>query len=148
MVDMRATLNDKLLGLTNRELSFSDDRVFHYNNINYHLLMLILQCLYQKPINELIEEKIWQPLRLEDSWIVASARYCCSLAATQSWLAIGNLYQNPINTVVLKSWLNKMVEGALMPKWFYVQATGKSAGNSNGYYIYGGLNHLPEVFLD
>ncbi len=67
MVDMRATLNDKLLGLTNRELSFSDDRVFHYNNINYHLLMLILQCLYQKPINELIEEKIWQPLRLEDS---------------------------------------------------------------------------------
>ncbi len=33
-----------------------------------------------------------------------------------------------------------------MPKWFYVQATGKSAGNSNGYYIYGGLNHLPEVF--
>jgi len=33
-----------------------------------------------------------------------------------------------------------------VPKWFYVQATGKSVGNSYGYHIYGGLDDLPEVF--
>lgn len=56
--DIRATLNHKLLDLANRELPFSGDRAFRYDNINYHLLTLILQRLYQKPINELIEEKI------------------------------------------------------------------------------------------
>jgi CubicO group peptidase (beta-lactamase class C family) len=39
-----------------------------------------------------------------------------------------------------------MVTDAVVPKWFYVQATGKSIGNSYGYHIYGGLDDLPEVF--
>jgi CubicO group peptidase (beta-lactamase class C family) len=144
--DMRATLNNKLLDLTNRELSFSGDRAFRYDNINYHLLMLILQRLYQKPINELIEAKVWQPLGLEDASIVTSAGYCCLFATAQSWLAIGYLFLNPANTVVSKNWLSKMVQDALVPKSFYVQATGKSAGNSYGYHIYGGLNHSPQIF--
>jgi CubicO group peptidase (beta-lactamase class C family) len=144
--DIRATLNSKFLDLANRELSFSGDRAFRYDNINYHLLTLILQRLYQKPINELIEEKVWRPLELEGASIVTSAGYCCLFATAQSWLAIGNLYLNPTNTVVSKSWLTKMVKDVSVPKSFYVQATGKSVGNSYGYHIYGGLNHLPEIF--
>lgn len=144
--DTRATLNNTLLDLTNRHLSFSDDREFRYDSMNYHLLMLILKRLYQIPINKLIEEKIWQPLVLEDASIVTSAGYCCLFATAQSWLAIGNLFLAPANTVVSKGWLDKMVTDALVPKWFYVQATGKSVGNSYGYHIYGGLDDLPEVF--
>ena len=144
--DMRNTLNNKLLDLSIRELSFGGDRAFSYDNINYHLLMLILQRLYQKPINEIIEAKVWQPLRLDDASIVSSAGYCCLFATAQSWLGIGNLFLNPNNTIVSKSWLVKMVQDALAPKSFYVQATGKSVGNSYGYHIYSGLNNLPEIF--
>ena len=39
-----------------------------------------------------------------------------------------------------------MVEDSSMPKSFYVQATGKSVGNSYGYHVYSGLNNLPEIF--
>ena len=144
--DMRNTLNNKLLDLSIRELSFGGDRAFSYDNINYHLLMLILQRLYQKPINEIIEAKVWQPLRLDDASIVSSAGYCCLFATAQSWLGIGNLFLNPNNTIVSKSWLVKMVQDASSPKSFYVQATGKSVGNSYGYHIYSGLNNLPEIF--
>ena len=144
--DMRNTLNNKLLDLSIRELSFGGDRAFSYDNINYHLLMLILQRLYQKPINEIIEAKVWQPLRLDDASMVSSAGYCCLFATAQSWLAIGNLFLNPNNTIVSKSWLVKMVQDASVPKSFYVQATGKSVGNSYGYHIYSGLNNLPEIF--
>ena len=144
--DMRNTLNNKLLDLSIRELSFGGDRAFSYDNINYHLLMLILQRLYQKPINEIIEAKVWQPLRLDDASMVSSAGYCCLFATAQSWLGIGNLFLNPNNTIVSKSWLVKMVQDASSPKSFYVQATGKSVGNSYGYHIYSGLNNLPEIF--
>ena len=146
ITDMQSTLNNTLLDLTNRDLSFSDDRGFRYDNMNYHLLILILKGLYQIPINKLIEEKIWQPLGLEDASIVTSAGYCCLFATAQSWLAIGNLFLDTTNTVVSKSWLAKMVKDTLVPRRFYVQATGKSVGNSYGYHIYRGLNHSPEIF--
>ena len=144
--DMKDTLNNKLLNLSTRDLLFSDDKSFSYDNMNYHLLMLILQRLYQKPINEIIEAKVWQSLKLEDASMVTSSGYCCLFATAKSWLAIGNLFLNPNNTIVSKSWLDKMVQDALLPKSFYVQATEKSVGNSYGYHIYSGFNNFPEIF--
>lgn len=144
--DLQDTLNNKLLNLSTRDLLFSDDKSFSYDNMNYHLLMLILQRLYQKPINEIIEAKVWQSLRLEDASMVTSSGYCCLFATAKSWLAIGNLFLNPNNTIVSKTWLDKMVQDALLPKSFYVQATEKSVGNSYGYHIYSGFNNLPEIF--
>ena len=144
--DLQDTLNNKLLNLSTRDLLFSGDKSFSYDNMNYHLLMLILQRLYQKPINEIIEAKVWQSLRLEDASMVTSSGYCCLFATAKSWLAIGNLFLNPNNTIVSKTWLDKMVQDALLPKSFYVQATEKSVGNSYGYHIYSGFNNLPEIF--
>ena len=144
--DLQDTLNNKLLNLSTRDLLFSDDKSFSYDNMNYHLLMLILQRLYQKPINEIIEAKVWQSLKLEDASMVTSSGYCCLFATAKSWLAIGNLFLNPNNAIVSKTWLDKMVQDALLPKSFYVQATEKSVGNSYGYHIYSGLDNLPEIF--
>ena len=144
--DLQDTLNNKLLNLSTRDLLFSGEKSFSYDNMNYHLLMLILQRLYQKPINEIIEAKVWQSLRLEDASMVTSSGYCCLFATAKSWLAIGNLFLNPNNTIVSKTWLDKMVQDALLPKSFYVQATEKSVGNSYGYHIYSGFNNLPEIF--
>ena len=144
--DLKDTLNNKLLNLSTRDLLFSGDKSFSYDNMNYHLLMLILQRLYQKPINEIIEAKVWQSLKLEDASMVTSSGYCCLFATAKSWLAIGNLFLNPNNTIVSKTWLDKMVQDALLPKSFYVQATEKSVGNSYGYHIYSGFSNLPEIF--
>ena len=144
--DLQDTLNNKILNLSTRDLLFSDDKSFSYDNMNYHLLMLILQRLYQKPINEIIEAKVWQSLRLEDASMVTSSGYCCLFATAKSWLAIGNLFLNPNNTIVSKTWLDKMIQDALLPKSFYVQATEKSVGNSYGYHIYSGFSNLPEIF--
>ena len=39
-----------------------------------------------------------------------------------------------------------MVEDSIIPEGFFVQATGKSEGNTYGYHVYGGFPNLPDVF--
>ncbi|MDG2047574.1 MAG: serine hydrolase [Halioglobus sp.] len=144
--DLSATLKGKGLATPLAEISFNGDRAFHYDNINYHLLNLILVRIYEQPLNRLIEEKLWQPLRLEDAAIINTAGYCCLFATARSWLGIGNLYLNQNNPIVSSHWIEKMVDDTLTPQWFFVQATGESAGNSYGYHIYRGLPTSPETF--
>ena len=144
--DIRATLKGSPLITPLSEISFNGDRSFHYDNINYHLLSLILNKIYKKPLNQLINDKLWNPLKLEGATVINTAGYCCIFATARSWLEIGSLFLNPNNQVVSANWLQKMVEDAIIPKWFFVQATGKSEGNSYGYHVYGGLPNLPDVF--
>jgi|TARA_B110001450_G_scaffold206904_1_gene197126 CubicO group peptidase (beta-lactamase class C family) len=144
--DIRATLKGSPLITPLSEISFNGDRSFHYDNINYHLLSLILNKIYKKPLNQLINDKLWNPLKLEGATVINTAGYCCIFATARSWLEIGSLFLNPNNQVVSANWLQKMVEDAIIPEWFFVQATGKSEGNSYGYHVYGGLPNLPDVF--
>ena len=144
--DIRATLKGSPLITPLSEISFNGDRSFHYDNINYHLLSLILNKIYKKPLNQLINDKLWNPLKLEGATVINTAGYCCIFATARSWLEIGGLFLNPNNQVVSANWLQKMVEDAIIPEWFFVQATGKSEGNSYGYHVYGGLPNLPDVF--
>jgi len=67
-------------------------------------------------------------------------------ATARSWLEIGSLFLNPNNHIVSSGWIEKMVEDSVIPEWFFVQATGKSVGNTYGYHIYAGLPGSPEVF--
>ena len=144
--DLRATLGGNPLITPLSAISFKGDRSFRYDNINYHLLSLALTRVYKKPLNRLIEDKLWHPLNLEKAAIINTTGYCCVFATARSWLEIGNLFLNPTNGVVSSHWINKMVKDTLIPEWFFVQATGKSAGNTYGYHLYGGLPELSEVF--
>lgn len=144
--DIRATLKGSPLITPLSEISFNGDRSFHYDNINYHLLSLVLQKIYKKPLNQLINDKLWNPLKLEGATVINTAGYCCIFATARSWLEIGTLFVNPKTQVVSASWLQKMVEDVIIPEWFFVQATGKSEGNTYGYHIYGGLPNSPDVF--
>ena len=128
------------------EISFNGDRSFHYDNINYHLLSLVLTEIYKKPLHQLIAEKLWGPLGLEEAAIINTAGYCCMFATARSWLEIGSLFFNQKVQVVSTSWLEKMVEDSVSPQRFFVQATGKSEGNTYGYHVYGGLPDSPDVF--
>ena len=144
--DIRATLRGHPLITPLSEISFNGDRSFHYDNINYHLLGLLLTELYKKPLHQLIDEKLWEPLGLEEAAIINTAGYCCMFATARSWLEIGTLFFNQKPQVVSTSWLEKMVEDSIMPQRFFVQATGKSKGNTYGYHVYGGLPDSPDVF--
>ena len=145
-IDIRATLKGNPLVTPLSEISFDGDRLFRYDNMNYHLLSLVLRTIYKKPLNQLIADKIWHPLKLEEASVINTTGYCCVFATARSWLEIGNLFLNPKIQIVSASWLKKMVEDSVIPEWFYVQATGKSVSNSYGYHIYGGLPNSPEVF--
>lgn len=144
--DIRATLRGHPLITPLSEISFNGDRSFHYDNINYHLLGLLLTELYKKPLHQLIDEKLWEPLGLEGAAIINTAGYCCMFATARSWLEIGTLFFNQKLQVVSTSWLEKMVEDSITPQRFFVQATGKSKGNTYGYHVYGGLPDSPDVF--
>ena len=144
--DIRATLKGDPLITPLSDISFDGDRLFRYDNINYHLLSLVLKNLYKKPLNQLIADKIWQPLKLEEASVINTAGYCCMFATARSWLEIGSLFLNSKIKIVSASWLEKMVEDSVIPEWFFVQATGKSVSNTYGYHIYGGLPNSPEVF--
>ena len=144
--DLSATLKGKSLVTPLAEISFNGERSFRYDNINYHLLTLILTRIYNQPLNRLIEEKLWLPLGLEDAAIINSTGYCCLFATARSWLGIGNLYLNESNDVISRRWIDKMVTDTLVPNRFFVQATGKSEGNSYGYHIYSGLPLSPKIF--
>ena len=144
--DLSATLKGKGLVTPLAEISFNGDRAFRYDNINYHLLNLILGRIYKQPLNHLIEEKLWFPLGLEDAAIINSTGYCCLFATARSWLGIGNLYLNESSDVISRRWIDKMVTDTLVPNRFFVQATGKSEGNSYGYHIYSGLPLSPKIF--
>ncbi len=144
--DVTATLKGKPLTTPLSEISFNGDRLFRYDNINYHLLSLVLKKLYKQPLNQLIEDKLWEPLKLEEASVINTAGYCCMFATARSWLEIGSLFLNPKNQIVSVSWLDKMVEDSVIPEGFFVQATGRSVGNAYGYHIYGGLPSSPEVF--
>ena len=144
--DIRATLRGHSLITPLSEISFNGDRSFHYDNINYHLLSLMLTEIYKKPLHQLIDEKLWEPLGLEEAAIINTAGYCCMFATARSWLEIGTLFLNQKLQVVSTSWLEKMVEDSITPQRFFVQATGKSKGNTYGYHVYGGLPDSPDIF--
>jgi CubicO group peptidase (beta-lactamase class C family) len=144
--DLSATMKGKGLVTPLAEISFNGERSFRYDNINYHLLTLILTRIYNQPLNRLIEEKLWLPLGLEDAAVINSTGYCCLFATARSWLGIGNVYLSESNTVVSSHWIEKMINDTLTPEWFFVQATGDSVGNAYGYHIYSGLPTLPETF--
>ncbi len=129
---------------------FASDREFSYKNTNYHILSLVLTRIYQKPLSKIIEEKLWQPLQLSEGRIIDSAGYCCLFATARSWLALGQLYLDEgrykAAQIVSNEWIDNMLTDKEYPDRFFVQATGRTAGNSYGYHIYHGLQGHPGYF--
>jgi CubicO group peptidase (beta-lactamase class C family) len=144
--DLQSTMTGKWLERDLSEITFHKDAPFTYDNLNYYLLNILLQNLYQKPLSSIIEDKLWKPLGLSEASIINTTGYCCMFAKADAWLAIGDLYLNGGKKIISSNWIEKMVEDTVMPEWFFVQATGKSTNNTYGYHVYGGLPDLPKVF--
>ena len=148
--DIQLTLKNHLIERPLGAIIFSEKREFHYDNMNYYLLNLILSRVYKKEINEIIEDEIWRPMELDRAQIINKTGYCCLFATARSWLAIGSLYLNrgryEGEQIVPAQWLEKMVTDTLSPPQFYVQATNRSTDNRYGYHIYSGMTEYPDFF--
>jgi CubicO group peptidase (beta-lactamase class C family) len=148
--DIQLTLKNHLIERPLGAITFSEKREFHYDNMNYYLLNLILSRVYKKEINEIIEDEIWRPMELDRAQIINKTGYCCLFATARSWLAIGSLYLNrgryEGEQIVPAQWLEKMVTDTLSPPQFYVQATNRSTDNRYGYHIYSGMTEYPDFF--
>lgn len=132
------------------ELNFKDDKKFQYSNVNYHLLALILKRVYKKELNEIISEKLWLPLQLQQAKVIESTGYCCIFAHARSWLAIAELILNDGvfegSQFVSKAWLDKMRYDRAEPEWFIVQLTSKGEKNNYAYHIFSGLADYPNLY--
>ena len=145
-----STLRGQSLIADLSEIGFKSERKFSYKNTNYHLLSLILSRIYQKPFYQVLEDKLWGPMKLAEAKIIGSSGYCCLFASARTWLAIGQLYldKGDFNgtQIVSSDWIEIMLNEPENPGRFFVQTTGKSRGNSYGYHIYGGLEGHPNYF--
>ena len=148
--ELEKTLKGEPLTEQLSDITFTEDRQFRYDNINYHLLGIILSRVYQQPLNQVIDNKLWRPLNLEKADIIASTGYCCLFATARSWLAIGELHLNKGmhdgEQIVPKKWIDTMITDYEIPEDFFVQATGVSQGNRYGYHVYGGLKAHPDYY--
>ena len=148
--DIQSTLKNHLIERPLTDIIFSEKKEFHYDNMNYYLLNLILSRVYKKEINEIIEDELWRPMELDRAQIINKTGYCCLFATARSWLAIGSLYLNSGRyegrQIVPAQWLDKMVTDTLSPPQFYVQATNRSTENRYGYHVYSGMTDYPDFF--
>jgi len=145
-----ATLQGESLKNQLSELEFKTDKKFQYSNVNYHLLSLILQRVYKKEFNEIISEKLWLPLNLENAKVINSTGYCCIFASARSWLAIGQLFLNEgvfeNRQIVSKAWLDKLRYDKVEPESFVVQLSSKAKNNTYAYHIFSGIEDAPELY--
>ncbi len=89
----------------NLHLKQSPGKVYEYQSAASFLLGLLLERASGKPLNQYLEEKIWQPLGMESdaSWNTDSRKYntiksfCCLNARTRDFARFGRLYLNKGN---------------------------------------------------
>lgn len=99
---------------------------FYYRSSDTHVLSAILRRLYDRPFEEILAEKIWQPLGMTSnaSWNTAVGvpiGFCCLNATSRDFAKLGSLFLNNGNwhgkNIVSKTW----VDEATVPSDAHVQ---------------------------
>ena len=72
---------------------------FYYRSSDTHVLSAIVRRLYNKPLEEIVSEKIWQPLGMESlaSWNTAvdvPIGFCCLNVTSRDYAKLGSLFLN------------------------------------------------------
>jgi len=70
---------------------------FDYNNYNTILLAMVLERVYETPLEELLSDKVWAPLGARDATMWQDRRrgmprpFCCTFATAEDWARVGLL---------------------------------------------------------
>ncbi|MEP3630325.1 MAG: serine hydrolase domain-containing protein [Hyphomicrobiales bacterium] len=98
-----ANLHTNGLGALFADLKVDAEKVgeFAYQNINTAILGLVLETIYDRPLSELLNEKIWRPAGAKGfRWrqytkAETVSPYCCLYATVEDWARVGHfLLQN------------------------------------------------------
>lgn len=96
---------------------------FHYISPNSHVLSAVLRAVYEKPLAQIISEKIWQPLGMEADaiWLHHKAGddgvalgYCCLNARLRDYARFGLFYLEAFkgeglgSEVLPKTWVQSL----------------------------------------
>ena len=87
------------------DLAYEPDTRFAYRSVNTQLLAEVVEAVYERPLNELMVEKLWQPLGAEQpaSWSVDKKNggtfkaFCCLNAVARDFARLGLLFMNKGN---------------------------------------------------
>lgn len=105
--------------LENLEMRADPDEYFAYKSINTQILAEIVEEVYQKPLNEIVTEKLWKPLGSEQTatWSVDKKNegnfkaFCCLNAVARDFARLGLLFMNEGNwygeQIVSKEWVKE-----------------------------------------
>lgn len=109
---------------------------FYYRSSDTHVLSAILRRIYNKPFEDILDEKLWQPLGMTSnaSWNTAAdipVGFCCLNATSRDYAKLGSLFLNNGNwhgkQIVSKKW----VDEATIPSSSHVQP--ENARGNRGY---------------
>ena len=109
---------------------------FYYRSSDTHVLSAIVRRIYDRPFEEILAEKLWQPLGMTSkaSWNTATSTpvgFCCLNATTRDYAKLGSLFLNNGNwnskQIVSKTW----VDEATIPSDAHVQPM--NARGNRGY---------------
>lgn len=81
--------------LASLKVSPEEEHPYNYQNVNTALLGLILERIYQRPLTNLMSEKIWRPSGAASGhWRTypetrSVTPYCCLYGTAQDWVHIG-----------------------------------------------------------
>jgi len=91
---------------------------FAYKSVNTQVLAMILEHVYDKPLPDLLQEKIWQPLGMEfdatwsldDDDTQTAKAFCCLNARARDYARFGLMFMNGGQAngqqIVPQSWVN------------------------------------------
>ncbi len=109
---------------------------FYYRSSDTHVLSAIIRRLYDRPFEEILAEKLWQPLGMTSkaSWSTAAGvpvGFCCLNATSRDYAKLGSLFLNNGvwhgKNIVSKTW----VDEATVPSDDHVQP--ENARGNRGY---------------
>lgn len=105
--------------LENLEMRAEPDQYFAYKSINTQILGEIVEVVFEKPLNEIMTEKIWKPLGSEQAatWSVDKKNdgnfkaFCCLNAVARDFARLGLLFMNKGNwygeQIVSEAWVEE-----------------------------------------
>lgn len=122
---------------------------FHYISSNTHILSAVLRALYNKPLADIIAEKIWQPLGMEAdaTWLQHRAGddgvalgYCCLNARSRDYARFGQFY--------LDAYLNQTRSKIELPEnWAKDLTEPASPAHKSGGELYSGRGYSYHFWL-
>lgn len=88
--------------VANLRASTKPNQPFRYKSVNTQLLAMVVEGAYNRPLPELVQEKLWQPMGMETSatWNLDSEKnqtpkaFCCLNAIARDYARFGLMYMN------------------------------------------------------